>query len=637
MWEVFGKHRFTRLALVALALAITLGIWPYGGTYYPRRDFRGLLEPAPNNDSAHGLEQSSGPLKISPFPSPPILYRTSTGELHAWDWRDNRLWRIPIPRNAMLFAPARRGKSVAFLDVDEDLWAFSHVIPFHSISVIDIAPPHTVQTYPLPGAEFSMEQSFLAVVCDDRFAIFGGTDGSTHTINLTTGKYLMSQPIAHDGFVVLAETEEFEQRISPWRLPESTNEEIERWRVDPTGALLPAEPRHRHAVPEAIVRLESGMWRNTPPMIVSRDGQWAVIPSEPTSLAVFRAAVEDQQATIELKAPLEEMECFLSAAGGELIAFHKTNGDITVWEVATGKLVAANTRSRSVAWLHGLILCLSLAGVIVAIGLFARSNDLTLSYVDFGLTLIFSSLIFYAVNPLTGQMVVLPAAFSCAVLVGIYWALAHPPLGYRIATGALVLGGIALVAVARFHSQAMLAESAGQSIHRAESTLAVVAMHIVAAISAFLATLPMRHFDLRIGRTPVQARTRGFQFDLVTIMTITAMLGAWIASYRAIADNHISDRLVNAGDVVSAIVVASIGVALLGTWLGMLTATTENIGCASMPVGLLGLLAILGLRERFLLGACAIVGLVTPFVAAFALARLAGYRWVRTIPADEKQ
>jgi uncharacterized membrane protein YdcZ (DUF606 family) len=75
-------------------------------------------------------------------------------------------------------------------------------------------------------------------------------------------------------------------------------------------------------------------------------------------------------------------------------------------------------------------------------------------------------------------------------------------------------------------------------------------------------------------------------------------------------------------------------------WIGMASATNWDVGCASILFGIfvIGTLAKT-VQERSTpnIPWLTLFGGLVPMVASFALARRAGYRWVRTIHDDDAQ
>lgn len=608
MLRWLGKDGLARGALLALALVVSLGLWPYGGMFLPRRSMEGLFD------------SGQGPAAPYRFVSPPVLYRTSHGELHAWDWRDGHSWRIPLPKSVTDVAPAVGGTALGYI--------------YRGIDVIDVRPPHKLRSYPRLRYGWSGEE-LLLVTRDERLVVFRSRTWKPRVCELATG-----EPIERDGeetskeIFTIPESDEFEKWAPAARTRDSAPSTVERWKFDHDGKLVSAEPRASPLFPGIKLSASAANSSeptqpadpNVPSAITSRDGLWAAVASDPSTIEIHRAGAQGPQCRIALGHLVDLGSCFFSSSGDAIVVFDPVMGDIGVWESATGEVIAKNRRSIGVAWWIVSLVGLSLAGIIAGAMLWRCAGDnLTAAYFDVGMMMIFACSILYAIHPTYAREIVRSITFGVAVMIGIYWSLAQPPLFYRAVKGAAGLLATALVLTIEPSFEIMFGHDTNREINFA----ATMAFHWMAAMSAGGSVFLLRWFDLRIGTTDVRTPLRGFQFDVGTIMVGTALIGALIGSAQALN----SDPFYRS-DLEARLIVLAAAVAWFAVVLGMFTGTREEYGCGLATLLFLAVTVLFVLSRESSLAASLIraaLGTGTPVVVGFLLARRAGYRWVRTI------
>lgn len=604
MSDYLGRYWLPRVMLIALALVLSLKVWPWAEQRLARRSMGSF--------GAHLVSDSKEVVDVDfrlQF-APPVLFNTSSGDIRAWDWRTNEEWRVTrIPPDTTV-VPVGGGRSIAFIDGDR-------------LTVVDIQRPCRARRYDVPF------ERLVLVTRDERFCVTAGLVLSAWpplTItDLRTGDSVRENSRFYSP-IGLSETDEIELGGEPWH--DSNNDddfEYARYKIDGDGNTVPSSPRPKIESPVQLTRTSHG-----DVVAYSADRQFAAAYVFPNPISLYRVDRAEPLRRFHVPSPLRSL--VFSRDGRQLVTLDK-EGDLRVIETTTGARIAENRRSRNAAPLLFWTAVASGVGVVLAGCLLTREEPLRFALCDFLLACLFGCSLLYTLPGDIAPMAAGAMLFSLALLTGIYLANSEcRPLGRWLHVGV----AFAVIAAGLKMRETWLATLASGA-SRYESTEWLLGAYGFVAISAAVSSWCFTFVNLSIGRQDVAVSGSRYQFNLATLFTMTGMLAALLASAQAM---YVDSRTV-----------ASV-IGQFGCWFpGLFPLTLLTIGCGMIVwerrstwyvatlllAPFLPTLLCMVLRisptsfEGGPLWAISLViaMLVFPLELAFLLIVRSGYRWVR--------
>lgn len=509
MSKYFGQMWGVRLALWLLAIGLSVGAWQWSAERHVRLHF--------------SARQRLGLDRVARLGVCPVLLSDQNEGLHAWDWRQDKRWRIPnVPTDRAVLPIIANGVTDRILFVDKT----------YTLVSVNILNPATVERCALP--EDVWQASPVGVSADGRFvAIFGqvAANYQFRVIEFSTGKVTDSVDSPEE----LRTTNrggEFEIHYLGFRKDEQRNLLLKpidpatltncvRWKVTDEGLFAPSTL----AATISFAELDSG--RNQNPR--SLDGRYTV-----TMLSAERIEFQERDCETIFSVDGTSNQSALFSNDDRYLFVEGAYGEHRVVDLESKGVIAddhfVERRSR---FLNGL-LAVDGALAILCLVLALRTDGFEVAGFYYVLAVAFADGASFAINA-NGLTVPLFADYGASLAIGLFWVWGRQPFLVRLIWG--LVAHVALFAGSlSMHLSSIIDQGFAPDTYLADRLFGMaIELPFFSCTSAVAAWLVYQLLGWQVGDDDSRESGRRHQFGLGTLFLATLIAAVSFASWRQYA------------------------------------------------------------------------------------------------------
>lgn len=506
MSKYFGQMWGVRLALWLLAIGMSLGAWQWSVERYVRLQLSGrqLLK----------LEQAAT-LGVCPV----LLSDWSEG-LHAWDWRQDKRWRISSAPTDRTFLPIiRDGVTDRILFVDDR----------RTLVSVSVAASTNVERYSLP--QEVQKSRVVGASQDGRFVALLGQDDTNYRFRLME---LASRKItdAMDSPEELRATnrgQEFEIHYLGFRKDEKRNllvkpidpatlTKSERWKITDNGLFAPSTL----AATISFDELDRGLTQQPR----SLDGRYAV-----TMEADDRIALQEKGREVIVSVDCANHNSTAFSSDSRFLFVESAQRRHQVIDLETRAIVAddhfAERRTRFLNALSGVYGVLTIACLVLTV----RAKAFEVAGFYYILAVAFAD---GALSALSTNDIGVPCytSYGACLAIGLYWVWGEQQLLVRLLWGMAAQIGL-VAATFSMHLSLVIDQGISPTSYTVDRLFGIaIGVPFVSSTSAVAAWLLYQLLGWRVGGNDSRASGRRYQLGLGTLFLATLVAAVSFASWR---------------------------------------------------------------------------------------------------------